>query len=73
MTHAKAWFDKLMVRFSLTILTFCRGVRGPKNKNSKHEIRNSKQFQIIKICKNVNQASFGFGVLDFPDLRFICL
>ena len=46
-------------------ITRAKTQRAPRTKNSKHEIRNSKQFQMLKICKNVKQASFGFGVLDF--------
>jgi hypothetical protein len=41
---------------------------------SKHEIRNSKQFQITKICKIPRQTSFGFGVLDFSEFsKLFCL
>ena len=41
-------------------------------KISKHEIRNSKQFQMTKIGKP-KQASFGLSDLGFSDLKFICL
>jgi len=45
--------------------------RTPEQENSKHESgpadRNSKQFQMTKICKIIKQAFFGFGFLDFFD------
>src|SRR4029077_8170090 len=41
-------------------------------KNSKHEIRNSKQIQMTKPRQTSKQASPGLCVLDFPHLRFIC-
>jgi len=43
-------------------------------KNKKFEARNPK-FETnsnVQIMQNSKPASFGFGVLDFPDLRFAC-
>jgi hypothetical protein len=44
-------------------------------KNKKFEARNPKSETISndQNTQNSKQASFRFGVLDFPDLRFICL
>jgi len=50
-----------------------QGAKGAKTKN--FETRNPK-FETISNDQNKSnskQASFGFGVLDFPDLRFISL
>jgi hypothetical protein len=50
-----------------------KGAKGAKTK--KFETRNPK-FETISNDQNKSnskQASFGFGVLDFPDLRFISL
>jgi hypothetical protein len=44
-------------------------------KNKKFEARNPK-FETISNDQNMSnykKASFGFGVLNFPNLRFICL
>jgi len=45
--------------------------KAPRRKNSKHEARNSKQFQKTKKRENSKRDSFGFGVLGFPNLGFI--
>ena len=46
--------------------------KGTKNKNSKHEIRNSKQFQMTKIGKIPNKLLSDSLFWIFPGLSFIC-
>jgi hypothetical protein len=46
-----------------------KGIKGKfEARNPKFETNSNDQNM-----QNSKQASFGFGVLDFPDLRFICL
>jgi len=52
-----------------------QGAKDAKAIKGKFEARNPK-FETNSNDQNMQnskQASFGFGVLDFPDLRFICL
>jgi len=38
---------------------------------TKSETRNPKQFRMLKKTQDSKQLQIGFGVLDFPSLRFI--
>jgi hypothetical protein len=53
---------------------WCKGAKNKKfeARNPKHEARNKFKLMKNKTTTMVQTGRIGFGVLDFPDLRFIC-